>query len=339
MKKLIYFAASLLIFLTACEKNITPSVSNSEDHVGEGVLKVNLAYETSAVSKALTDYTEVLNIEKAEHSIKILVFDKATGALNTVASPSSSAQTCSITVPVGEKTIYAVINGPELSTVTNVSVLKKIVDNLANNNINTEGFTMVGYTSCTAEASKTVTANITVKRLVSRIVLNNITNNLPSQYQNLTLDAVFLGNAYTAQTFDATEVSGMVNPNGYADQSQTAAIGKNSVSGSCPDYLYRSVSENITCGTIYNKKQCLYCMPNSSSTHTCLFVLATVGSSKYYYKVPLTNGLQANHTYTVNMVINNLGTSEPGEDLVKGDIGVNITISGWEAGDDYVGEF
>lgn len=338
MKKLFCFGAALLFFLPACEKNFTESDDNANAHVGEGILKVSLAYETFPQAKAVTDYTEVLEAEKAEKKVVVYVFDKTSGQLNVSKTLTKSSDAFSATVPAGEKTVYAVINGPDLSSVTTLSQMAAVTDNLANTTLAANGLTMVGSADCTVNGDTPATATITVRRLVARIVIEKITNNLPSQYGKMTIDAIYLGNAYTAQTF-AGATSILANPSGYADANMTQPIGKNNEKGSCSEYLYRGLSSDVIVGGSNTTKQYLYCQPNATSTHTCVYVLTTIGTQKYYYRIALNGGLQANYTYSVEATISNLGTALPDDDFNLGQIDAAIIVAGWSAGDDYVAEF
>ena len=337
MKKLIYFAAALLVSLTSCEKNVTPA-ADTDAYVGEGILKVNLAYEVSPESKAQTDYTEVLDAEKAEKSVSVLVFDKASGQLNVSKSLSKTSDAFSATVPAGEKTVYAVVNGPDLSQITTISQLTAMTDDLANTNLAANGLTMIGSADCTVTADAPATASITVKRMVGRVVVEKITNKLPEQYGSMTIDAIYLGNANTVQTF-AGASSVLANPSGYADANMTQPIGKNSVTGACVDYLYRGLATNILCNESNTDKQYLYCQPNSTSPLTTVYILATIGGIQYYYNIPLTGTVKANYTYSIKATISNLGTDKPDGTLVKGTINASIIVAGWAAGEDYNTEF
>lgn len=337
MKKLFYFGAALLFSLTACEKNFTEFDNNANAPVGEGILKVSLAYETFPQAKAVTDYTEVLDAEKAEKSVSVLVFDKASGQLNVLKSLSKTSDAFSATVPAGEKTVYAVVNGPDLSQITTISQLTAMTDDLANTTLAANGLTMIGSADCTVQTGVPATAAITVRRLVARIVIEKITNNLPAAYGKMTVDAVYLGNANSVQTF-AGSSSNIVNPYGYADVNKTQEIGKNNILGSCSDYMYRQVSTDVTVGSSYSTPLHMYSQPNSTSNPTLVCMLLTIGGMQYYYTLPLIDGILANHTYSISFNVVNLGT-DPGKPLEKEQLSAFITVAGWSAGYDYSAEF
>ena len=303
-----------------------------------GQLSVTIDFETTG-TKALTDYTQSLAEENSIHKISVLVFDKSTGALNAYKEIESSGDECVLSVTTGEKTVYAVMNGPDLGTVTTIDQFKQVVDDLSTTDIQSDGLVMVGYEDCVVRSRETAEPRITVKRLVARVVLKKITNKVPPQYGAMTIDCVYLGTACTKQTFGGVS-SNPVNVGGFADAAKTLPIGKGDVTGSCPAYMYRSVGCSIATGATDSSKQHLYCHPNATGSMTCMYVLVTIMGSQYYYRVPLKDGLEANKTYSVELEIANLGSVLPPDgDFQKGDIMPVINVSGWDAGDSYIVEF
>lgn len=334
MKNIFISAAALLLLACSCNKQ-EPVPSPADDVFGE--LVVSVKQEVRAETKA-TDYVTVLDNEKAEKSVTVMVFDATSGALNMSKKLGASTETCSISVPVGSKTVYAVVNGPDLSAVTTVQQLLALVDDLATSSISKNGFTMLGTANCTVTKGTSTTAAITVSRLVSRVVLRKLTNSLPAAYDHMTIDAVYLGNANTVQKFSGA-ASTPVNIAGYADAAKSKPIGKNNVTGACAEYLYKKVSADVAAGKSYTTVQHMYCQPNTTSEYTTMYILTTIGANQYYYKVPLNKKLSANYTYSVDVNIYNLGTQNPDDELEKGSLAVKITVADWVPGDDYVAEF
>lgn len=337
MKRILIAAAMLLGVFCSCEKaeQKDPSPVKNE---GNGILKVSMAYEKSPAAKATTDYTTVLDAEKTEKKVSVYVFDKSSGLLNVSQELTKTTDQFEVTVPAGEKTVYAVVNGPVLPDLTSLDEFKAIQDNLSDTDIATDGLTMIGSADCTVSANAPATADITVRRMVARVVIDGIVNRLPAQYGKMTIEAIYLGNANSVQNFDGT-VSGMVNPLGYADNAKSQPIGKDGVTGACDNYMYKAPAADVKVNATYDVKNHLYCQPNRTTTPTCVFILATIGSGKYYYRIPLDGGLDPNYTYSVSATVNNLGTQNPDDDFIKGNIVATITVAGWSAGDDYNAEF
>ena len=334
MKKLPMLCA--VVCVLACSQQEKSELSCNDSDL-RGSLVVSVLHKEN-VTKAGAGYTEVLEVEKAEKKVTVMVFDKETGVLNASKDMDATSEECDFSIPVGEKTVWAVVNGPELDDVVTLGQLESIVDDLSLNSFLQEGLTMTGSEDCTVEAGTTVSPVIIVSRMVSRVVLRNVTCSLPAQYGKLKVDCIFLGDAFTKQTFGGG-LSGKVNVSGYHDAEKTVPIGKNGVVGSCPEYLYASVGEFVNVQEEAALNRCLYCHPNDTQEYTNMYILATVGGRQYYYKVPLTKGLEANTTYSIDVEIMNIGESEPPvHDHDKGKVKAVITVADWVPGDTYSAE-
>lgn len=303
----------------------------------KGCVSVNVKFD-DAPTRALTDYVTALEEESKVNSMTILVFDKATGMLNATLDASSFSQSYKMYLPVGQKIVYAVVNGPSLSGVSKVSDMNTLVDDLSAAPMSDAGLTLVGNEECNVVAGDTPAAvTVVVRWLVSRVVLRNVTCNIPAQYGEMTLDCVYLGNANSTQKFSG-ETGGKMNADGYSAANQP--IGQNGVTGECSSYFYRPVQKDIAVGASMTDKYHMYCQPNLTQDYTCLYVLTTIGGVQYYYRVPLDQGLASNTTCSVDLKITNLGSLTPPDgDLQKGEIQATVTIEGWSAGNDYVAEF
>lgn len=334
MKKLPMLCA--VVCVLACSQQEKSEVLHDGSDL-KGSLVVSVSHKCD-VTKSGTGYTEVLDVEKEEKKVSVFVFDKATGVLNASKNIGNTAEECEFSIPVGEKTVWAVVNGPELSGVVSMEEFEKVVDDLSLSSLQQDGLAMIGSEDCIVEAGATVTPVIVVSRMVSRVVLRNVVCRVPEQYGKLRIDCVYLGNAFTRQTF-AGDVSGKVNVEGYNDQEAPAPIGKDGIIGSCPEYLYASVGTDVNVSETAGINRALYCHPNDTPEYTDLFIIATVGERQYYYKVPLNQGLEMNTSYTVDVVIMNLGEAEPPvHDHDKGRVEAVITVADWVTGDDYSAE-
>ena len=301
-----------------------------------GTMSVRMEYETLITKAQSQETVPALDGEKAEKSVRVMVFDQKTGRLAAYKSLSTvSGSSCQFSMPVGKKTIYAIVNGPdELSTITTVGALEKIVYDLSNSVIEVNGFFMVGKEECDVVANQTVTPTVSVRRLASRVVLRSVSCSIPEQYGKMKVDCAFLGNAYSKQTI-AGAVDGLLNVNGYAADA-TSPIGKSNVTGACPEFFYRSIGKDVAIGGTHSTMYYMYAQPNKSDRVTCLYLLATIGGSQYYYRVPLSYGLDANVTYSVDVDIINLGSELPPDGSVqKGDISAVIKMTDWIKGEEY----
>lgn len=303
----------------------------------KGCMSVNVRFEDVS-TKAQTDYVTALEEESKVNKMMILVFDKSSGMLNATMDASALSQTYTMYLPVGQKVVYAVVNGPSLDRVSKISDMSSLIDDLSASSMPEAGLTLVGSKECNVVAGNTPTpVTVSVKWLVSRVVLRNVTCNIPSQYGKMKVDCVYLGNANSAQMFSG-ETGAKRNINGYSESNKP--IGQGGVTGACPTYFYRSIDREIAVGASHSDKYHMYCQPNQTQEHTCLYVLTTIGGVQYYYRVPLDQGLAANTTCSVDLKITNLGSLTPPEgDFQRGEIQAVVTLEGWSAGNDYVAEF
>lgn len=305
----------------------------------EGLMSVNVMYD-DVISKAQTDYVTALDEETKANSVTVLVFDKQTGALNASVQAGAVNKKCNISLPVGTKVVYAVVNGPSLSGVRKVSDMNAIMDDISLSDMDAAGLTMLGSSECEVTAGSLATeVTVTVKWLVSRVVLRKVVCNIPAQYGNMTVDCVYLGNANTRQAFSSVVPEGAVaNVKGYA--ADGSPIGLSGVKGECETYLYRSVGKSVAVGSSHVANYHMYCQPCAQDECTCMYLLTTIGGNKYYYRVALDQGLQANTTCSVEVRITNLGSPLPPDgDLQKGQIHALVTVDGWTPGNSYVAEF
>ena len=336
MKKIACFVAALVS--VACSNDVCDWTGENPGDEARGTLSVTIEHE-SVKTRSLTDYTDVLDEEKMIRKIEVFVFDKETGKLNAYKQVGSDDRECVFSVPTGEKSVYAVVNGPDLSSVTTYTQFKLISNDLKNSSIENDGFLMLGHEDCSVTSGKVAEPVIIVKRLVSRIVVQKIKNSVAPQYGDVTVECVYLGNANTAQNFVGL-VGNLANVYGYADIEKTSPIGKNGVTGACPEYFYRNVGADLANGASNTDKYHMYCHPSSSVAPTCVYLLATIGGEQYYYRVPLQNGVQANKTYSLELEIVNLGANLPPDgDLQKGEIRAVINMVDWESGENYTVEF
>lgn len=331
MKKI--WLSILMSALVACSDESAFVGLESENDMPVGRLSVNVIREDTE-SKSLTECHEVLDTEKAEHKVEVFVFDKTSGALGATKTLNSVSEDCTFSLPVGQKVIYVVVNGPDLSSVTTLDGMRRVAEDFYGRDIDRDGFVMMGYEECDLSAECAAEPVVVVKRLVSRIVLQRITSNIPAQYGKLKVDCVFLGNANTRMTLGG-EVSEMMNLSG-CDKIASKPIGKDGNLGSYDGYLFRASGVEIPVGASDYLKYYLYCHPNSSTKYTCLYLLTTIGDKQYYYRVPFYNGLKSNATYSVDVEIVNLGAQRPPDgDIQKGEIVADIKIDGWDQGDNY----
>ena len=343
MKKGIFIMTAIAAIACSCEpeKDCLPC-----QEAKTATLNVSLDFEDDNHTKA-TSYVTSQTYETAVNNVQVLVFD-STGALNAYVDADKSVTGITINTTAGSKTIWAVVNGPDLSSVTTVSGLSAMAIDLGDNStIASAGFVMAGSTTCTVSSS-TATASISVRRFVARVALAKVSNSLPDSYGSLTVNSVALINVVGNQNLaGAATPSTWYNKMGRKDGATASSqiIDGSSYLASCPTLTFKSISSSVANGSSLTPSTpyLLYCYPNSTSTDaegwsssftarkTRLVVTATISGTKYYYPIVI-DAPTRNTAYTVELTITGLGSTDPDKPVVKGSINASVTVQGWSAG-------
>ena len=343
MKKGFFIMAAIAAIVCSCEpeKDCLPCQEEKT-----ATLNVSLDFEDDTHTKA-TSYVTSQTYETTVNNVQILVFD-STGALNAYVDADKSVAGITINTTAGSKTVWAVVNGPDLSLVTTAAVLSsKAIDLGDNSTTASAGFVMAGSTTCTVSSS-TTTAIITVNRFVSRVALAKVTNSLPDSYGSLTVNNVTLTNVVGNQNLaGAATPSTWYNKMGRKDGATASSqiIDGSSYLASCPTLTFKSISSSVANGSSLTPSTpyLLYTYPNSTTTDatgwtesftarkTRLVVTATISGTKYYYPIVI-DAPARNTAYTVELTITGLGSTDPDKPVVKGSISASVTVQGWSAG-------
>ena len=343
MKKGIFIMTAIAAIACSCEpeKDCLPC-----QEAKTATLNVSLDFEDDNHTKA-TSYVTSQTYETAVNNVQVLVFD-STGALNAYVDADKSVTGITINTTAGSKTVWAVVNGPDLSSVTTVSGLSAMAIDLGDNSTTASaGFVMAGSTTCTVSSS-TATASISVRRFVARVALAKVSNSLPDSYGSLTVNSVALINVVGNQNLaGAATPSTWYNKMGRKDGATASSqiIDGSSYLASCPTLTFKSISSSVANGSSLTPSTpyLLYCYPNSTSTDaegwsssftarkTRLVVTATISGTKYYYPIVI-DAPTRNTAYTVELTITGLGSTDPDKPVVKGSINASVTVQGWSAG-------
>ena len=349
MKKTFSILALAAAVLCSCDKNADcVPCQNAEENQEPATLSVSLGFDDPE-TRAVTAYTTAQDYEKAVNSVQILVFD-ASGKINMYKDAGTTVSDIQLSTTAGQKTVWAVVNGPDLSTVATLSALQAKAVDLADNSLTkTEGFVMAGSTSCTVSATGG-TAAVTVSRLVSRVALQKVTNSLPSGYGALKIDNVTLINVVGNQNLAGNaSIATWYNKMGRKDGGAQADIIDGSTNkASCPSLTFVAPAATVNNGAAHTPAtpHLFYCYPNATSADangwvssftarkTRLVVAATISGTKYYYPVTI-NTPERNKAYTVELTITGLGSTDPDQPVSKGAITASVTVQGWQTGATY----
>ena len=350
MKKTFSILALAAVVLCSCDKNADcVPCQKAEENQEPATLSVSLGFDDEPQTRAVTAYTTAQDYEKAVNSVQILVFD-ASGKINMYKDAGTTVSDIQLSTTAGQKTVWAVVNGPDLSAVANLSALQAKAVDLADNSLTkTEGFVMAGSTSCTVSATGG-TAAVTVSRLVSRVALQKVTNSLPSGYGALKIDNVTLINVVGNQNLAGNaSIATWYNKMGRKDGGAQADIIDGSTNkASCPALTFAAPAATVNNGAAHAPAtpHLFYCYPNATSADangwvssftarkTRLVVAATISGTRYYYPVTI-NTPERNKAYTVELTITGLGSTDPDQPVSKGAITASVTVQNWVAGATY----
>jgi len=346
MKKTFLIMAAVAAMVCSCDKDgdCVPC-QKEEEQEQKAALRVSLNLEGDPQTRA-TNYVTAQAYETAVNDVQIFVFDSK-GALATYLDADTKTSDITINTIYGQKTVYAVVNGPDLSGITTQDALEHTaVDLGANSTTTSKGFVMVGSNACNVSGT-TATVSISVKRLVARVALQKITNSLPDSYGSLTVNSVMLINVAGNQNLECTaSISTWYNKMGRKDgASATQIIDGTTNLASHPTLTFMSVGKSVENGgslapaTPY----LFYTYQNNSTSEgngwsntfsarkTRLVVTATIGGTKYYYPVSISNP-QRNTAHTVELTITGLGSTDPDILVQKGAITATVTVDPWQNG-------
>lgn len=353
MKNKILLALAACVALAACNKqeNAPESLQFPAEEQGMGSISLSIDgdfAQTKAIpgSKDGSFNTET-DAEKAVKTIQALVFDEAK---RVVAYKSfTSATGMSIDCTAGSRTVWMVLNFPtDLSAVKTEDQLKATAASLDSHTA-ANGFVMTGSASCTIQKGQTASCEVSVNRLVSRITVSHIYNELPSGLGSITINDIFLSNVVANQNLAGTAaITTWYNLYGRS----TGSTSKNDIINgtdhlaSCPDLTFVKPASAVTIahGAKHGSggQYKFYTMPNATKTAlgawsatpsaqpATIVIDATIDGSHYYYPVPLTTYVpERNKSIDVDIVITGPGSSDPNASVEKGALSVTVKVVPW----------
>lgn len=348
MKKTIYFIFALsLLGLIACNKqDLTAQIPEKT-----GTVELSISTAKSSGTKAVSAYIDAKEYETRINNIQALIFG-VDGKINCHKDLGTSTRS-SLSTTSGAKTVYVVINGPDLSTVATLAELEtKRIDLSENSTEASKGFIMAGKNTCIV--SGPTECPITVSRLAARIALESVTNALPASYGSFEIKHVFLANVPGNQNFAGTGTTEMwYNKEGRKDESpliEDHIIDGTTYMASCPQLTFNEIGATVENGKTYgpDTPNLLYAYSNNIETapngfnspftpqKSVLVTVIEIEGKTYYYPVVLDkSATERNTTSTIGLTISNLGSTDPNEPVSKGSISINVTVDEWQAGATY----
>lgn len=347
MKKTIQAAVALFLMLAAAsctEKNL-------ETGTASGSILFNVVAPSGSSTRA--DTQVLASCENAVNKVQVFVFDDAGNIEKNIVMTTSSGTIENVST--GTKTVWAVVNGPDLTGVTTVNVLKAKALALADNSTDGgTGFVMGGSDNCSVTEGTSSSCTIHVSRYVSRVRLVSVTNGCAAAIGSITVNSAMIINVTSNQNVagDATHAAGnYVNRYGRAEENPL--VSEHVIDGvtyvaQVPSLTWFKPSTplSIAAGATQNCGYRFYAFSNSAShdqpfsttfapNDTRLAVSATVNGVQYWYSVRLDKGLERNKAYDVTLTISGKGSNDPQVDPTNGGFSASISVTEWQDGGDY----
>lgn len=248
MRKVFLFsAAATLLCLASCGKE--PGVKGPEAPDGQPV-EVTVSIRGSRSTRAVgTTYAD----ESKVNSLQIFVFNE--DKLETHRSVSN-VTTALIPATSGERTVWAVVNAPDLYATLNVSdddpmTLSRLMAHMSNLSDNSAGgFVMTG--SVSQELVDGGNVVIDVKRIVSRVSISRISASLKDYREtySVRIDGLYLINAAANVSYGQTvSATAWANPLRHADAAFDALLFDSLVPAAGEDPIVVRNNEYVRAGS------------------------------------------------------------------------------------------
>ena len=301
----IIFGFTVAALAVSCNKadSSFPNPADRNQGRADGFFEVSLSINAPHTKSSSAGQEEQVN------NIQVYVFDADNGnRLETFFYGKSIKPT--LRLSRGNKMFKVLVNSKADSSKVNVlqdlqSALSDFSDNTSSN------FVMSGEKSVSIPATTSV--EISVSRLVAKVILSKITAN-------------FTAPVYACQTFrvDSVYLTNVAQKCQFFGQYTPASWGKG--------YALTGDSVNhIVSGKVYSAGHTFYAYPNGTTTPTRLVIKATLGNTTYYYPVDL-GELQSNMVYTVtNIEITRPGSDSEDKPVVSSEMSFTIKVAGWNS--------
>lgn len=340
MKKIFFCLAAFAAVTVSCTRE-----TQLPDVPAEGIIHIKIDHGGPG-SRAGTPDTSFQDYETAVQKVDILVFNEQ-GQLNLFYPAETKTEDIRLSVPSGQKEIWAVINGPDLRSVVRESDLKDVLTMLEDNDVTGAGFMMAGNASHTVmPSSEGSECTITVRRFAARVALTRLSVNLASPaYHEVLVKNVMLINVVANQNLaGSADPQDWYNKKGLTD-SGDIIDGSRGREAECPELTFCEVGETVVDKASLQLDTPLYFYgyPNPTvidsygpdgsfiEEQTRLVVTAEIDGLTTYYPVTLPSFLR-NTAYEVELTIEGFGTSGPDILPEKGVVNASITIKEWEEG-------
>lgn len=318
--KTLYSAAAVAVAALLASSCILEHTCSDDDILKE---TINLRVLIKSCSSTTKSTTITAENEAAVNKLQVLVFS-SNGTLDAYAKVENQ-DSLSLECLSGQKSIYAIVNGPDLDYIKYKDDLLTLPSYLSDNY--TDSFVMWGTKTMTL--SKSTSVSIPISRIVSKVTLSKITRDMSStpafRDSDLVIENIYMINVPGNFYLSGDVPSIWCNPsfNNY----------------SCKDFLVDKVATALPDGESLDQKHTFYVYPNltekdtdSSSwspRHTRLVVEVKLDGEVYYYPVTLPE-IESNKVYNISeLVLTRPGVDTPDLIISKSEVDAALSISEW----------
>lgn len=321
---LIGAAVAAMVCTVACNKDLDNSrigVTSAGQAVETAEMRLSVVGNGGPATKSAD--ADFDGDHSVVNSVQFFVFD---GEVLDAYKKITSGTSTTMTVKAGEKTVWAVVNAPDISNVTTLTQLKAVSSTLANN---ASYFVMVGSETETVPSEDPI--EIEVKRIVSRVVVKQVTaefTNPAYAAMSCKLVKMFLINAPA----DINLQLNAAPTTWYAQRAYEAVTG-------LTDFLSTSGGNHELNSSAFETDCYHYCYPNPtvadsqatswSARHTRMVIEVLLGSETFYYPITLPV-LEPGKSYEIeNLTITRKGSSSPDQPISLSEADFEISVKEW----------
>jgi len=337
MKIRFFFAAALVALLSSCQGDYceTPDASASSSETQEKVtLTISLSTPLTRATLASGNTDDM-----TFHNAQVFVYNKQ-GVLEAKSGPVTSQTGINLSIIPGHKTVWAVVNAPELSLSVGTSDTPSLIrTSLSDNSL--DALVMSGSKDLEITASSS--ESIEVKHIASKIILNKITRSFTNTDLSevpMTLKKVYMSNVAADCDYGCTGTEPTVwncKMGVLASPVENAAL-----------LLDTGLNGNLSEGATYSTAHTFYVYPNPVTADTDaatwaprktrLVLECDYNGRTCYYPITIQGtSLERNKVYQINgLTLKRPGSesSERKEPEVSSDVDCtfSITVANWEEG-------
>lgn len=318
MKRFLYLAASVIVVLCAisCSKNQIGPIDESGYNLKD---KTDL---TVGISRSVTKSSTITDDDEVKvNTLQVFVFRG--DALDAYASAENVSEV-TLSCTNGERSVYALVNAPDMSHISSKTALLSTKSTLSD--YPEYGFEMIGHKDIILPQTSTVTIDVT--RMVSRVILKQVTRNFTSSALadlEFKIDEVYLLNVAEDTNYGLTDAPEHWINAGWYD-------------GSLPELTHDNTEADIINGDCWPMNCRYYAYPNDSEDsteedwsprRTRLVLKTTLGGKVYYYPVTLPE-LEPNKSYEIeNLTITRPGSDNPDKPVTFQEATFDINVLPW----------